>query len=320
MTRVNVLPSLVSALTVLCLSSVALAQGMGGFGGQPGPPGPGAAARWLPDSEAPVMPTDRALSFISVVGTAELLVEPEGIRVVFAITSEAETAQACQEKNAARVQALVKAWTALSIPEKDVVEDFINVLPVYEWRLVERDGEEFRVQQQKGFRMQSNLHLAVKTEQEAMAAIKAAFGQGVTEIVTFDYWSSQLNGAKAKALDAALSAAKEKAKVLLVVFDAPPKVINIQESTQAFFPRSLYSTYTNVLEEEAKDADSWRNKPSIKAYRPKMTFYSGLDSRTDAGPTTPAMRPKISVVSSVRIYYQSPADKAAPPGIRASGW
>jgi uncharacterized protein YggE len=288
------------------------AQGFGGGGSLSGGHSSDQGGHWIPKMESPLLEPQFALNYITIDGTAELRVEPEGIRLVLAITSEAETADRCQELNADQVQAVIGAWSDLNVPEDHIVEDFINLLPIYEWRLAERDGTQFRVQQRSGFRMQSNLHLAVESEADAMAAINRAFQQGVTEIVTLDYWSSDLDERKKEARAAAVAAAKEKAETLLSVFDAPPRVINIQESTTVFSPQSLYRTYENVLEEEVQYPGSLRDRPTIRAYRPKMTFFHGLQSRSDRRPPGPAMRPEIAVVSTVRIYYESPADKTYP--------
>ncbi len=303
---------LVSIFWMFTGARVICAQGFGGFGGAgnlPGHTNGTSEGNWNPASELWQLPPENALNFITIDGTAELRTVPEEIRVVLAITSEAETANECQKQNADLVQAVLKAWTVLNINEKNIVEDFINVLPVYEWRLDERDGKQFRIQQRKGYRMQTNLHVSVKTEKDAMAAIDMAFKEGVTDIVTFDYWSSKLNEQKVKARAAALEAAKEKSETLLAVFAEPPKIINIQERTAVFLPHSLYRTYQNVLEEEVEYNASWRDTPAIKAFRPKMTFFQGLQSRSDVRPSRVAMRPEIAVVSSVRLYYQSPADK-----------
>jgi uncharacterized protein YggE len=299
----------VSSVCLFCNPGTVRAQGFGAAGNRSGSGSGDFGRQWSPASEAKLLDPEFALNYITIDGTAEIRVEPEGIRLVLAITSEADTADGCQEKNAAQVKAVRDAWSALNIPAKDVVEDFINVLPVYEWRLTDRDGQQVRIQQRKGYRMQSNLHLSVKTEKDAMEAINLAFQQGVTDIVTFDYWSSELDKQQAKARAAAVAAAQEKAKTLLAVFPDPPKVINIQESTAVFLPHSLYRTYENVLTEEVQYTSAWRDKPAIRAFRPKMTFFQGLDSRSDKRPAGPAMRPEISVVSTVRIYYQSPADK-----------
>ncbi len=127
--------------------------------------------------------------------------------------------------------------------------------------------------------------------------------------MTFDYWSSQLDEQKVKARAAAIEAAKAKSKILLAVFAEPPKVINIQESTAVFLPHSLYRTYENALEEQIQFHSNWNNIPAIKAFRPKMTYFQGLQSRSDIQPAKAALRPEIAVVSTVRLYYQSPADK-----------
>jgi uncharacterized protein YggE len=271
--------------------------------------GTGSEAVWSPGQQFMLLPPDYALNFITVDGTAEFRVKPEEIRVVLAVTNEAENAAKCQEVNAARVQNVLKAWEGLKIPEEHIVQDFINLLPRYEWQMVERDGEKIRIQKHQGYRMQTNLHVLVTTEKEAMAAINLAIQQGVAEIVTFDYWSSQLDEQKVKARAAALELAKKKAATLLAVIAEPPPVINLQESTAVFFPQQLYRTYENVLE-ESRDNNGWNNRPTIKAYRPKMTFYQGLQSRSDLAPTHAAMHPEIMVVSTVRLYYESPARKS----------
>lgn len=110
---------------------------------------------------------------------------------------------------------------------------------------------------------------------------------------------------------AALKQAQEKAEILLSVFgDEPPPIINIQEQTQVVFPRSLYHTYENVLEEDYLGR-YWEERARIKAYRPKMTFYQGVISQVDGIPAELPLRPEISIVSQVRIYYQSPAGKVS---------
>jgi uncharacterized protein YggE len=257
-----------------------------------------------------------ALAYIAVEGTAEIRVKPRAIRVVMAVMTEGKTAEACQAANARQVAAVREQWRELGIPDEKVVEDFIAVLPRFAWRMEKsEDDTKLLTQRLAGYRMQTNLHVAVNTEAEAMAAIHRAFSQGVSDIITFDYWSPELDEKKREARQAALDAAKKKADVLLAVFDERPPVINIKERTQAFFPKALYQTFENVLEETVEYRGSWSNFPRIKAYRPKMTFYHGLNSNADIRPKEPPMKPEISVVSTVSIYYQSPATKS--PGSKS---
>lgn len=242
---------------------------------------------------------------IRVTGTSAIRVPIEGIRLVLAVTAEGDSANACQQEVAEDIAAIRTSWLQIGIQEADVVEDFISLLPRYVWGLEDRGGESFRVQQRDGYRMQTNLHVAVKTEEQAMQVIQAGFGETNLEVITFDYWSSKLDEEKQKAIAAALTAAQQKSEILLAVFEEKPKVINVLESTIVSFPASMYTTYENVLEE---DWNHWNSdKPSIKAFRPKMTFYRGLGGGADTGPKTAAMHPEIGIVSTVQILYQSPA-------------
>jgi uncharacterized protein YggE len=297
------------------------AQGFGGFGsgglggsGSYSDQGFGGEGTWASGNAPLYLPTEAALNVITIDGTAELRIKPEQIRVVLAVISEGTTAQECQEECAAQLQAVRTSWKELGIEDDNIVEDFINVLPRYEYRVTERDQTRIRIQERAGYRMQTNLHVAVKTEQEAMAAINRAFSQGVTDIVTFDYWSSELDARKEAARAQALAAAKKKAELLLTVFPERPAIINVHESSAVFFPRTLYRTFENVLEEEV-EYDEWDDLPIIKAYRPKMTFFDGLQSRSDVRPPDVALRPEIAVVSTVRLYYQSPAKSANRPNV-----
>ncbi len=266
---------------------------------------------WEPGTDDDPLDPESALSVIKITGTAEQRVVPEQIRVVFALTSEGETAEECRKLLTARIDGVMADWKSLNIPAENIVEDFISVLPRYGWGLSENFEGWSRVRLQKhvGYRMQINLHVAVKTEADAMAAIDRAFRNGQAEIVTFDYWSSDLDRQKDTVRTSALAAAKKKADTLLAVFDERPQAVNVQESTAVFFPHSLYKTYENVLEQEVVNYDS--DEPLIKAYRPKMTFFHGLSSRADTQPKELRMRPEIAVVSTVRIYYRSPAGGTA---------
>lgn len=310
----------VYGLIILLFASTACdvrAQGFGGYGGA-GAYSSGSGKEfesthiWSSGVNDAALDPESALSVITISGTAEHRVAPEQIRVVLAFTSEGETAEDCRKSLSAQVGSVIADWKSLMIPDENIVEDFISVLPRYEWRLNEELEGWSAARQQKlvGYRMQINLHVAVKTEADAMAAIDRAFKYGHAEIVTFDYWSSDLDQQQESVRASAVAAAKKKADTLLAVFDERPRVINVQESTAIYFPHSLYKTYENKLEEELVDYGTNR-PPLIKAYRPKMTFLHGLASRADTRPKELLMRPEIAIVSTVRIYYRSPAEGQA---------
>lgn len=295
----------------IAAGSMLWAQGGGGYGGseassnradrQTGSGGTGAGElSWLSP--------EQVLNAISVQGSAEIRVPPEKVRVVLAVLSAATTAQESQTENARRVQAVREQWKAAGIPEGDMAEDFIAVLPQYTWKQEQLEGTPSLVQRLTGYRMQTNLHVSVKSEAAAMEAVRMAFSQGVSDIITFEYSSSQLDKKKKESRELALNAAKEKAALLLSIFNAPPPVINVEERTEIIWPQSQYITFSNDLQETV-DYNFNRNLPQIRAIRPQMTFYKGLTSPADVRPETVSLQPEIAVVSTVRIYYQSPATK-----------
>lgn len=262
-----------------------------------------------PGNRSNSLDVERALSIITIEGTAVTRVTPKEIRLVLAVISEAASSDLCEKNNAEQVRKVRATWTELGIAEEKIAEDFISVLPTFTWNREKRNDHEVMLQKRSGFRMQSNLHLAVATEAEAMSAIRAAFANGVSDIVTFDYWSPDLENEQDKARAAAVAAAKKKANILLMAFDERPPLINIQEDTQTFLPHSLYRTFQNVLEESVSYPHRWRDLPQIKSYRPKMTFFDGLKTNADVQPPELALKPMIEVSSTVRLYYQSPATK-----------
>ena len=298
--------SAVVALAVL--SPHALAQGGGGFGG-----GGMFAGGQQRDPGVPVWPGfsdmdgSSVTNYITIEGTAERRVAPEKIRVVLAVTSQAESAAECRKANAKKIDGLLKQWKSLGISEEDVEQDFIALLPVYEWRLADRDEQEVRIQQLENYRVQSNVHVLVDSEEAATDAVNAALEANVNDIVTFDYWSSELDDQKREVRQAALEAAKQKAELLLAAFDEQPPLINVREQTASFPPYKLYRTFENVLEESVDWPSGYRDVPRIRAFRPKMTFLGGVDVQADVQAKSLPMRAEITVVSTVRLYYQSPA-------------
>lgn len=248
-----------------------------------------------------------AESYIAVDGKAEVRVKPTELRIVLAVTAEGETAEACQKSVEATLARLKGAWTRLKVPAEAIVVDFIAVLPRYEWKMEKRGEENVGAERKSGYRMQTNVHLAVAGDKEALAVLTAAFEQGVTDIIAFDYWSKELDAVKEQAREKALAAARGKSDMLLkVLFTDKPQVINVQEQTTVHYPDSLYQSFTNTVEEEAIPAH-WRGQTLIRAQRPKNTYYRGFYSNGDIQPRDLPMKPEISVVSTVRLYFESPA-------------
>jgi uncharacterized protein YggE len=255
-----------------------------------------------------------AEGYITIEGRAEVRVKPTDIRVVLAVTSEAETAEKCQQAINTSIDRLKEAWSRIGIGPEKIVVDFIAVLPRYQWTPEKRGNEDVEVEKKTGHVMQTNVHLAAKSEAEARAALEQALSQGITDIIAFDYWSQDLDEVKVKVRGLALKAARDKAELLLSAMsgDRPP-VINVQEHTAVRYPESLYHSFTNVADDAASGYAGIhrRDLPFIKAYRPRNTYYRGLYVDGDVQPRGLPMTPEISVISTVRLYYRSPAAAAS---------
>jgi uncharacterized protein YggE len=258
----------------------------------------------------PLLEPKVAEGYITIEGMAELRAQPTEIRIVMAVMAEGETAQKCRQSVDATVASLKAAWSKKEIPPENIVVDFIAVVPRYAWNIEQKEGKQVGVEKKTGYRMQTNIHLAVRNDAQAQAALNLAFEQGVADIIAFDYWCKDLDELKVKARQQALAAARGKADVLLPLFGERPPIINVQEKTEVRYPESLYHTF--ALKEEDSVYSSWRdNIPFIRATRPRQSYYRGLFSDGDIQPRELPMKPEISVISTVRLYYQSPAADGA---------
>jgi uncharacterized protein YggE len=258
-----------------------------------------------------VLPPDIAEGYITIDGRAEVRVPPTEIRVVLAVTAEAESAKECREKVDGTIDRIKSAWGELKIPEENIVADFVAILPRYEWTVEKRGEVEAAVEKRVGYQMQTNLHLAVKDDDTAYQALTRAFDEGVTDVIGFDYWSRDLDEIKQKARKAALGAARQKTDGLLGdLFEKKPRAINVQEHTTVYYPESLYQSFTAGQTAQVS-MPIRRDIPFFGAQRPRNTYYRGLFSDGDIQARELPMKPEISVVSSVRLYFQSPAAREA---------
>lgn len=264
-----------------------------------------------PVVDLPMLDREVVEGFIAVDGRAEVRLRPTELRIVLAVTSEGETALQCQTMIDETLGKLKQSWTELGIPAENIVEDFIAVLPRYAWELEKQNNIEIGIEKKAGYRMQTNVHLAVPNDANAAKAFAAAFEHGVTDIIAFDYWSKELDEMKVQARRQAVQAARTKADLLFsALFDDPPALINVQEKTTIHFPKSLYDSFVNVYQEEV--TTPWRRDiPYIRSYRPQNTYYRGLQFDGDIQSRELPMHPEISIVSTVRLYFESGASRPA---------
>ena len=254
-----------------------------------------------------------AKSYIVVDGSAVLRVKPTDARVILAVTTEATTASECNKLMSQKMDQLRQAWVGAGLADENIVEDFISVLPRYDFEIKEIEGSRVAQEKKVGYLMQTNVHLAVKADEGLMKkVIDTAFANEVTDIIGFDLWSKKLDEKKKEARAMAIKVAKEKSDVLLNgLFEKRPPVINVKEKTKVYFPTSLYRSFNNVSSAQyGSSYASSRNISRILLPRPKNTYYHGHVTHADRAPSDLQMRAEISVESHVHIYFESPVAKS----------
>lgn len=245
-----------------------------------------------------------ATKVIAVTGTVEQKIDPEKLRLVFAIVAERGTAAECSKKIKLIQKSITEAVSSLGITASDINGDFISVTPTYEW---ENDEEEMMVRQKlSGYKMQHNLHAMCGSEEVAMKVIDIAFENGISDIIAFDYWHSGIDEQKKAARKKAIESAKEKSAILFEVFDSKPKPINVQEKTTVHKPSTMYRTFSRSSTQRISIPRNWRDRAQIFAPTPQLTYLENLAAQTDIQGKTPALKPQISVLSTVTIYYSTP--------------
>lgn len=263
------------------------------------------------ESRSESLAYEKIEDFILVDSKIELRVKPDQIRIVLAVGGDGPTSSECADQVFQKVDNLKSSLIEIGVKPEDLVDDFIAVLPRYQYFVDELNEEKVAVEKLVDYSMQTNLHIKVPDDAMAMRAIRAAFQLNITDIIAFDYWSQDLDARKQQALETAISRAKEKAKRLLgATFDELPAPINVKSSTKIIMPESLYETFANTHSQTLTQNRRTNNLPVITAFRPKNTYYRGyFDRVADQQPNTVPMSCEISIVSTVELFYASPAIK-----------
>ncbi|MCA9044675.1 MAG: SIMPL domain-containing protein [Planctomycetaceae bacterium] len=257
-------------------------------------------------------PLDRktAQEVITITGTAEIRFVPDQIRIVLAVISDADSAVNSRNIASMKVEELQRNWvTGLKFKKESIAAEFISLQPHYQSVEKIENGRQSFEPARTGFRTQYNVHVVVDTEDNAMKVLDRAFELGVTDILAFDYWASDLDNRLISVRRQALDKAKAKAELLLSPFNPRPAIINVSEQSYTYSPHDLHATSDHEPPGNV-DQSPKGQQPSFKNFRPQRTFSDSLRSQSDFNPKSPAMRPEFTVVSTVHLYYQSPAEDA----------
>ena len=149
-------------------------------------------------ADLPLLEPPIAKGYITIEGRAEVRVRPTDVRMVLAVTSEGETAPACQQTINAAIDRLRAAWSKMAIGPERVVVDFIAVLPRISGARRNAAIWTRKWKRRSATACRPTSIWPAHGEAEASAALAKALEQGITDIIAFDYWSKDLDDVKVK--------------------------------------------------------------------------------------------------------------------------
>ncbi|MAG55287.1 MAG: hypothetical protein CMJ83_03265 [Planctomycetes bacterium] len=271
--------------------------------------GSGQPPQLLHASDPPPASIDR---YIVISAHAEVRIAPTMLRVVFAVTTEAPIAADCLKLMRSRIGALTRAVGEEGVEPSSIVSDYISLLPVYAWKVEKQSGRDVAVERRVSSILQHNVHVQIPSEARAQAVIARGLEAGFGDVIAVDHWSSELEKARADAQEKALAEAQRKARLLLdPLFTARPLPINIHEHTTVVYPKDLYRSVINAYESQFRNVSYSGRLPTMAVHRPKNTYLEGFFHPVDVRAGRLPMKPEISVVATIKIYYASPARQDA---------
>jgi len=181
-----------------------------------------------PGAAAPATPSAcDANRTIHVSGTAVVNVKPDRALIKLGVQSNGRSAKDAQEKNSAAISKVTKVLKTLGIESKDIATDWYTIEPLYE------DYDSLYI---KGYRIYNIIEVTVRDVDRANDVMVAAFGAGANQVVSVDFYTSELRKYRDQAREMAMKAASEKAKALAQSAGADTScVLNINENTSSYF-------------------------------------------------------------------------------------
>ena len=128
---------------------------------------------------------------------------PDMAKIVFAVTSEAQKADECQQKNTEALNSLTEYLKGQGIDEKSITTSGYSLNPRYDWSSDTR--------KLIGYEMQTEVTVSDVTVEQVGTLLSGGVNAGANEIYSVSYYSSGYDDAYAEALKKAVELAQRPA-------------------------------------------------------------------------------------------------------------
>lgn len=148
------------------------------------------------------------VSTVQVSGSAEVEVEPDRARVLFAVESRDETAQGASRRNAEEMDAVLGALRETEMPGLELETRGYSLRPEY------RRPDSGDTPELDGFRASNTVEATISDPESVGALIDAAIGAGANRVTALSFLVSDSEEARLEALRGAVEAARRDAEAI----------------------------------------------------------------------------------------------------------
>lgn len=170
---------------------------------------------------------------IVVTGQDKVTAVPDMAEIVFAVRTQASTAQECQQKNSEDLNAAIEVLKGLGVEENSMQTSSYGMNPIYDWNS--------STQEITGYEMDTSLTVSDIPIDQAGQVISQAVAAGVNSLDSVSYFCSTYDENYQEALAKAVDMARTKAQALAEAGGRSLKeVVSIEE--YGYDPYQRYSS------------------------------------------------------------------------------
>ncbi|MDD3251048.1 MAG: SIMPL domain-containing protein [Lachnospiraceae bacterium] len=173
---------------------------------------------------------------ITTSGREEVKVVPDMAKIVFAVHTQASSAETCQQDNAKNLDATIQMLKELGVEERSIQTSSYGMNPIQDWNS--------STQTITGYEMETQLTVSDISLDQAGTLLSQAVTAGVNSIERVEYFCSDYDAKYQEALQKAIAMAHTKAQVMA---EAEARqlgsVVNIKETN--YNPDARYAGYTS---------------------------------------------------------------------------
>lgn len=145
-------------------------------------------------------------NLIAVTGKEEVRVIPDMAEIVYAVRTEAESAEECQQENAKTLDQAIETLKSMGVEERSIQTSSYGMNPRYDWSANQ--------QTIIGYEMETTITVSDIPIDDVGAVLTKSVESGINQIDSVRYFSSQYDASYEEALKLAVEAARKKAETL----------------------------------------------------------------------------------------------------------